>query len=96
MDDDGPYVEMTVGLVQQQDCADDSESDDNSIGGDGGRRKLVEFLDSADWSEDSDPDSPPSPPREGQDNDFTSDSDSDSTIRYVIEGAYSIQTPCVN
>ncbi len=37
-----------------------------------------------DWSEDSDPDSPASPAKEDHGNGFTTDSDSDSTIRLVL------------
>ena len=57
-------------------------------GGEGDERRAVEMSvavveqEGGGWSEDSDPDSPASEPREGCGNGFTSDSDSDSTIRY--------------
>ena len=66
------FIEMNIGIVEQSDQdedGDDENAEENNVN------------EEDDWSVDSDPDSPESPLKPGHDNDFTSDSDSDSTIR---------------
>ena len=78
-------INFVPGMGDDDDSADEDDKEATKEEP-SSRRPLIEEMASVDsppWTSDSDPDSPPSPVRPDHGNGFTTDTDSDSTIRLV-------------